>query len=600
MNDPWRVPSLCLSAALIVVTLVGLAPASHAADPVDPQVHTPPGSALAGRVDALLEHLTVLGFSGAIIVDEGGTVTLARGYGMADRERGIPFTPDTANSVGSITKQFTGAAILLLAERGELSVQDPITDYFEDVPADKRGITLHHLLTHTSGLPDVGRSDFDLITADDIVSLAMAAPLLAPVGEVQQYANVNYSLLGLVVERLSGQGYEAFLREQLFAPMDMDETGYRVDWPSDRIAVGYREGDRWGTVLDRPWLDDGPAWTLRANGGIHSTVYDMHRWLSVLRGEGVLSRESVAQWTAPHADEGGGDSFYGYGWVNWTTPIGPMIAHNGGNGIFSADFFYLPDEDIAFYLHGNTSLALAADQREAILEAAFDPEWSPPVPITMASDAPDGAALEGEYCSDTGGVLQVRADGPRLIVDASGQPALDALFGVDADLAATLEARNASTERFMRAVWVGEAPDLVDYPGDTDKLAASAGRLSTLLEDSAARFGAATGWRLLGSTPTRPVVVADYDGEVSSWVVIERGDRAASMYELLWRADGSYIGTAVGPARGDHPGATLIYAGDGAYRGLIRRFDRDSAPVQLDEGESPALVVGGTRFERAG
>src|SRR5262245_1884520 len=226
-------------------------------------------AALREELDQLMTRLETYGFSGSLLVARNGKVLLEKGYGWADREHGVPFTAETVFDIGSITKQLTGAAILALEMEGKLKVTDPISKYFPDVPADKAGITLHHLLTHSAGLEDVFGGDFEEMPRDRLVKTALASKLLWPPGTRYRYSNAGFSLLAAVVEIVSGQPYETFLQERLFKPAGLTKTGYRAPkWPSASLAHGYSPEGDWGTPLDHAWAPDGPWWNLRGNGGI--------------------------------------------------------------------------------------------------------------------------------------------------------------------------------------------------------------------------------------------------------------------------------------------------------------------------------------------
>ncbi len=236
-----------------------------------------------------------------------------------------------------------------------LHVTDPITKYFENVPADKSSITLHQLLTHSSGIVDLeGRDDWDPIGREEFIRLALNQPLAFSPGKGYEYSNAGYSLLGAIIEKLTGVSYEKHIREALFLPQGMYETGYILPvWGEGRMAQGYRGDELWGTTLGRPMDSDGPYWVLRANGGIHSNCYDMLRWAQALMDGRVLQPESMAKYWAPHVSEGG-DSFYGYGWSIVTAPGGlKVITHNGGNGIFFADLALVPQTKLVIFLQTN-------------------------------------------------------------------------------------------------------------------------------------------------------------------------------------------------------------------------------------------------------
>ena len=310
------------------------------------------------ELDRHLAKIALKGYSGAVIVAKDGKIILRKGYGYANREKGLPVTPDTVFTIGSITKQFTGAAIVKLEMQGKLRVTDTIDQYFQDVPEDKKGITLHQLLTHTAGIPNILGGDFDTSATQQVVlRLAMQSELTSKPGSKHAYSNLGYSLLGMIVEKASGMGYEAYLREHLFKPAGMLQTGYVLPkFAPDSLAIGYRKDQPWGTVLGHPMLKDGPCWHLRANGGIHSTIGDMYKWHVALLGTKILSDEAKKKYFAPHVDEGYGDSFYGYGWVTFKTVRGTkMLGHNGGNMIFFADFNRYVDEGVVIFHATNST-----------------------------------------------------------------------------------------------------------------------------------------------------------------------------------------------------------------------------------------------------
>jgi len=314
-------------------------------------------------------------FRGDVLVAKGGTLLLRKGYGLADREAGVAWAPDTVFSIGSITKQFTAAAILKLEMQGKLGVEDSIAKFFPQAPADKRAITLHQLLTHTSGLESDFAGDYEPVGRDAYVARVLASKLRTPPGASFHYANSGYSLLGAIVEIASGKPYETFLSESLFAPAGMRETGYLFPkWDTRRIAVGYVDGKRWGRITEKPWASDGPWWALRANGGIHSTLDDMLRWHVALSGETVLSNAEKAKLYGRHARDAGG-GFYGYGWAISDAPGGGvLVEHNGGNRAYYADFLRFLDEDLVVILATNDSTVRGGRIAHALARLAHGEE----------------------------------------------------------------------------------------------------------------------------------------------------------------------------------------------------------------------------------
>ncbi|MBD3412901.1 MAG: serine hydrolase [Candidatus Aminicenantes bacterium] len=349
------------------------------------------GSNLTAKLEEYMLYAEKAGFSGSVLVAKDSEILMAQGYGWADKENKIPFTASTVSSIGSVTKQFTGAGILKLQMMGKIRHQDPITKYFKDVPEDKKDITLHHLLTHTAGFPGAIGPDFDPVSRDEFIEMAMQTDLKRKPGTLYEYSNVGYSLLGIIIELVSGKPYEQFLFEHLFFPAGMTQTGYLIpDWDKNKLAHGYR-GDRdWGTLLDHPWLDSGPGWHLRANGGILSTVQDMYKWHKALEGTEVLGEKEKHLFYHPHVREGeDADSFYGYGWALFTTPRDTkLIAHNGGNPYFSADFLRYVDEDVVILVLANTNSYRAWKVSEALARVVFGYDYTlpeKPKPMDMES-----------------------------------------------------------------------------------------------------------------------------------------------------------------------------------------------------------------------
>jgi CubicO group peptidase (beta-lactamase class C family) len=514
------------------------------------------------RLDAYLERLAAMGFSGAVLVEHDRKVALRRGYGMADREARQPYTPETVQTHGSITKQITAAAILLLETRGALRVADPLSRHVGEVPPDKREITLHHLLNHTAGLPDAIGRDAEPIGTEEFLARALATPLDFVPGTRFQYSNVGYSLLGIVIERVSGRGYEAFVREALLLPAGLADTGYLLPaWAESRLAVGYLDGRAWGRVHRRSWRDDGPGWNLRANGGMHTTVDDMRRWLAVLRGEGPLPPAAVHRWIEGSTPmEPGVELEYAYGWAVGETELGRVVTHNGGNGIFSADFIWLPDAELFLYIQGNSSVVEASQLQDALLGALYDPEFVlPPVlpspAATPAVDPARSAALVGTYAAP-GGAVTLADDDVRLLATLSGQPLLDAVFGHDAAQRERFAHLNERALEAARRLREGREDAFAGLVGPDEDAVARARRMLEVI----ARTGRLESVTLVGSVTIAPG--SRFAGE-SPWATLLRADYLdrVQIWSLLWRDDFTYSGTAIGPLA-DAPSFVLVPMGE--------------------------------------
>lgn len=566
--------ALALTAVLIGCGSAVSRPGEGYADRSGPAVRQE--SEIAERIDRYLLAMEALGFSGAIIVSHGGDVVLREGYGLAERETRRPYTPTTVQTHGSITKQMTAAAILLLESRGELSVDDSIEQYFDEIPQDKRGITLHQLLTHSSGMPGGIGPDDEPIEAQAYVERAMAEPLEFEPGTGYGYSNVGYALLGLIVERVSGQSYESFLREELLLPAGLAETGYVLpEWGEDRLALGYRDGELWGAVHGRGWLDDGPNWHLRANGGLHTTVDDMHRWLSTVRGRGVLDAETTRRWTTGYVTEGSSDSRYAYGWVVRDTEWGPMIDHNGSNRIFSADFFWLPERDLFVYIQGNTSMIPAEQQRDRLLAAAFDDGFLMPPLVEPDVDArPEDAEERVGTYRVNGGTLELTADDTRLVAKVSGQPALDMMLKHTEEQRSRFAELNRRTEDAMDKLEAGQEDALADIMGgDEDPVEAA-----RVLLDRISRFGNLKALHTIGSFDNVPGSRFEDLGPWTTFVYAEY-ENWNQYWNIIWDSDGIYQGTASGP----WPSFILVPTAEEQYTAVRQEPPWDTIGLRFEE-----------------
>ena len=434
-NGPRRAIAVLIACLAVVSMAASQTPPPTPRAPAAVVIATDADKAAVADTRTYLRRLEKLGFAGVVLVAKGDEPLFAEGFGLADREHGVRWTPGTISDIGSITKQFTAAAILKFEEAGKLSVDDPITRYFQGVPADKTGITLHELLTHSSGLQDPDIDDFDPVPLDGYLKQTFAKPLLFAPGKGYTYSNANFSLLGAILEKLSGKPYEAVLRERLFLPNGMYETGYTLPlWGESRFAPGYEaDGKRWGTFLERPTAADGPHWALRANGGIHMTVYDMLRWARALLTGRVLTPASMKKLWAPHVSEGGG-TFYGYGWSIAKAPDGTkIVTHNGGNGIYFADLAIVPDTGLVVFLMTN----VIAENRSAnsLLEQLgmrfLGGRPYPAIPEVVDMGASALASFAGTYTLPAAsGAYRVSMDGKSLFIEAEGRKAFALLNSV--------------------------------------------------------------------------------------------------------------------------------------------------------------------------
>ncbi len=268
---------------------------------------------LSAKVEALIQPLVKADrFSGAVLIARNGKPVFRKGFGLANREWNIPNDPETKFRIGSITKQFTATAILQLAEVGKLSIDDPVSKYYTDAPAAWSGITIRHLLTHTSGIPsytdaphffDEGaRSDR---TPEEIIKLMVDKPLAFTPGSKFTYDNGGYVILGYIIEKVSGEHYAEYVQHHIFDPLGMTSTGYDVSATIiPKRAAGYSLDK--GTFTNTPYLSMTEPFSA---GSLYSTVGDLLIWDQALNAGKPLKPASLQ---AMFTDYGHG---YGFGWL---------------------------------------------------------------------------------------------------------------------------------------------------------------------------------------------------------------------------------------------------------------------------------------------
>ena len=279
----------------------------------------PPGAEVAPitweSLERRLDEEAAAGFSGAVLVVRGGKVVLHRGYGLANREKKIPVSTETIFAIGSVPIDFTKAAILKLEELGQLRARDSIGRFLKGVPADKRAITIEHLMTGGSGLPDFHHvngvdadPDLSWIDRETAVRRILGRELLFAPGTGRKHSHSAWVLLAAVVEIVSGHPYGDFLRVHFFGPAGMKRTGNHEDGErfEDRtFAVGY--GDRSAGRINIPKYWGRTSWLVMGSGGMQSTPLDLNRWLDAIRAGRTLRPASASSYFTDAVLLGGDD-----------------------------------------------------------------------------------------------------------------------------------------------------------------------------------------------------------------------------------------------------------------------------------------------------
>ena len=270
----------------------------------------------------------------ALAIVRGGQTVKTAAYGMANLERHTPATPQTVFEIGSVTKQFTAAAILLLAQEGKLAVDDKISRHLKGTPASWSGITIRQLLTHTSGLKNyTGLDGFELarhLTQAQFIAQIAAHPLDFAPGEKWSYCNTGYNLLGYIIENVSGKSYGEFLQQNIFAPLGMTATARREPGANLPLRASGYETNRAGQFIVRdPDLTD-----VFSAGALVSTVGDLAKWNAALDTDGILTAASRAAMWTPVRLNNGTTHPYGFGWFLEPWQGHANIGHSGSTSVF--------------------------------------------------------------------------------------------------------------------------------------------------------------------------------------------------------------------------------------------------------------------------
>lgn len=375
------------------------------------------------KVDEYMKAGVKLGrFSSAVLVAKEGKVLVSKGYGFANYEESIPITPQTKFRLASITKQFTAMAILILQERGKLKVEDPICKYVEACPAVWQPITLHHLLTHTAGVPSYtaasGYSELKTqhTTVAALIARFKAKPLDFKPGEQFRYSNSGYALLGHTIERVSGKSYGAFLQEAIFGPLKMKDTGY--DSTSSilkQCAQGYeRAGDKLVNV------DQVALSVSYAAGGVHSTVEDLYRWSQALSMGKLVSEKTWAMMTTPFKNN------YAYGLIIDEQFKRKQISHDGGIDGFVTFLGHYPQEKLTVIVLSNFSNTPSPAIARDLAAIVFGEKYQVPIERKeIKVDPKIYDAYVGEYERQPGRNFRVFIENGRLFLAYLGRPTIE-------------------------------------------------------------------------------------------------------------------------------------------------------------------------------
>ncbi len=344
------------------------------------------------RIDSLIEkemkQQNIPGLSLAVVND--GKTDYIKGYGFANLEHKVTVKPETIFQSGSVGKQFTAFAIMLLAEEGKLSLDDPISKFFSAAPKSWDSITVRNLLNHTGGFGDYPRN-FDFrgdYTEDSIYQIIKQIPLKFKAGEASVYSNIGYATLGFIISKASGKFYGDYLKERVFEPLGMRTA--RVISERDIIAnraAGYVLDE--GEIKNQEWVS--PTLNTTADGSLYLTALDMVQWEAGLNSRKLLKPESYEAMWSPARLNNGSTYPYGYGWALDTVNGKKIIEHGGSWQGFESAIRRYPDEKLAVIVFANLSRSRPVKVARKVMEL-YHPEMAAPV-LSPIKDAEPGITV---------------------------------------------------------------------------------------------------------------------------------------------------------------------------------------------------------------
>lgn len=321
------------------------------------QTHVSDRKTLTAKIHALLQDSEAASFHGSILVATGGEILFHEGFGKANTEMEIPNSPKTIFPLGSLTKQFTSMAIMQLYERGKIHIYDKLSTYLPDFPRGDE-ITLKHLMTHTSGIMDYTYEDaaeflslpVEDVTVDNIIKIMAQKPLKFIPGKKYSYSNTGYLILGRIIEIVSGQSYEQYLKGHIFRPLGMDNTGAIFSQGEQNYQT-----KAYSSMTAEPIAcDEHDLRGAFSAGGLYSTTGDLFLWAQALGSEALLSSSNLDLMFMPH--KAMNESFsYAFGWVleHQGKPYGRKFYHGGAINGFTANLSRYVDRDITIIILAN-------------------------------------------------------------------------------------------------------------------------------------------------------------------------------------------------------------------------------------------------------
>lgn len=408
----------------------------------------------------LKEYLSFLnnaGFSGQILVAEKDKVMCSQSFGYANKETMYPISPITAFNIGSLTKQFTAAAILWLEQHEKLKTTDTLGMFWDTLMPDKKGITIHQLLTHTSGFGRQVIQSNESISKGELLNQIFSGKLANSPGATFRYSNSGYEILAAIVEKISGISFKEFIRQTFIIPNNLKNTYFNTDDLTEvrhQIALGYNE---WEQVSSS--LTGSVNWNTTGASNILSTTEDLFKWFSLIQSGKILNTKETAKLFTPfvNTDE---DEEYCYGWYSTKTGDGSKLIYHGGDITgFHSEFRYFPEDNRIIIILTNQELF-----RLGIFKYRIASNIDKLLSGTQIDFPGETKQLQNEvlykYCGayrlDSTNSLKIWMNGGQLTIGAWGQSAINLIVSKKLSSQIKLDSISEKSMRLMNSVINGQ------------------------------------------------------------------------------------------------------------------------------------------------
>lgn len=415
---------------------------------------------LTNQPSQLKEYLNFLdnaGFSGQILVAEKGKILSNSAFGYSNKETMRQVSSSTVFNIASLTKQFTASAILWLEQNGELNTSDTLGKFWDTIPVDKRGITIHQLLSHNAGFGRQAVQTDEIISKNELLKEIFSSKLINKPGSVFQYSNSGYEILAAIVEKVSGVSFKEFIRQTFIIPNNLTHTYFNTDdlvEINHEIALGYNE---WKEVSN--CFSQSTNWNNTGGSNILSTTEDLYKWFTLIRTDKILNstQRSKLFSASTKTDE---EEEYGYGWYLTKTATGKQLIYHGGDiSGYHSEFRYYPEDDKTIIILTNQELFGFGIFKYRIASNIFKTisgiQISFPLKTTKRK-RDDLYKYCGIYQLDSISSFKIWINGGQLTIGTSGQEAVDLFIPKATRIQSNLKSSSENSLILLNSVICGK------------------------------------------------------------------------------------------------------------------------------------------------